>query len=567
MFQKSCLAVGTAVFLVALLLIGGYPASLAAQQRGVVVIDGATLIDGSGSAPVPDSVIVMENGKITSVGARAAVRTPPGAHVIDAKGKYVIPGLVDQHVHYRTWNGELYLNHGVTTVVDLGNRTDWIMAVRNASAAGTEPGPRIFATGLAISRRQTDPGGPAWARAEVMSRLDKGVDAIKITADLTPEEYQVITGEAHKRNKTVLGHSTDIYASSNGGMDGVTHLWGVSATLMTPENKKKWEANNLLSPYAWAQVEKMDALVAFMVQHHTALAPHLVNEHSGVLPQARQYELSDYQLLMNPDLRYVPLSNMLNWLTFWHKVRSYSSTVGSYPYVENADAAVMEESRRGFKNAQEFLRRFNKAGGLVLAGTDSGGSANVPGASLHKEIEQFVDAGLTPMQALLSATRLPAEFYHLDDKVGTIKPGRFADVVILDANPLSDIHNTTTIRTIVKGGEVLDGRYHRDYHSDFAEIEEPPISSSAPTPVVTALGSKTPIVHGSAFELDVMGRSLHSTSLVYVGGKPVATTFVSETRLRARVPGDRIPAAGNYTVTVVTPWPVGGSSSQALTVN
>jgi imidazolonepropionase-like amidohydrolase len=563
MFQKSWLVMGAAAFLLA----QGTPVRLAAQQQGVVVVDGGTLIDGTGAAPVSDSVVVLENGKVTAAGSRAAVRAPAGARVIDAKGKYVIPGLVDGHVHYRTWNGELYLNNGVTTVIDLSNPTDWIIAVRDAAAAGKLQGPRIFTSGLAITRRPTAPGGAAWARREVMARLDKKTDVIKITADLTQEEYQVITGEAHKRNLVVLGHSTDVYASVNGGMDGITHLWGVSATLMTPENKKKWQDNNLLSPYAWAQVDKMDDLVAFMVQHHTALGPHIVNEHSGVLRQARQYELEDYQMVMNPELRYVPLSNVLNWLTFWHKVRSYSSAVGTYPYVETADAAVMEESRRGLRNAMEFLRRFNKAGGLILAGTDSGGSANVPGASLHKEIEQFVDAGLTPMQALVTATRLPAEFFHVDDKVGTIRPGRFADVLILDANPLSDIHNTTKIRTIIKGGEVLDGRYHRDYHSDFAEVEEPPISSSAPVPVVAAVGSKGSVVHGTAFDLVVTGRDFHSTSLVSVNGKPVPTSFVSDSELRARVPGDRIPAAGNATITVFTPWPGGGTSSKALTVN
>ena len=182
-------------------------------------------------------------------------------------------------------------------------------------------------------------------------------------------------------------------------------------------------------------------------------------------------------------------------------------------------------------------------------------------------MEQFVDAGLTPMQALLTATKLPAEFYHLDDKVGTLAVGKNADVLILDANPLTDIRNTTKIGTIIKGGETLDGRYHREYHSDFAETEEPSISSSAPVPVVVSVGTKTPVVHDTAFDLTIRGRDFHSTSVVSVGGKPLAATFVSETEMRVHVPATRVPTAGTYAVTVFTPWPGGGTSTRALTVN
>ena len=100
------------------------------QQKDVLVVAGGTLIDGTGAAPVPNGAIVIENGKITSLGPRASVRIPAGARVVDAKGKFVIPGLIDSHVHYRSWMGELLLNHGITTVFDLGDDTDWILGVR-----------------------------------------------------------------------------------------------------------------------------------------------------------------------------------------------------------------------------------------------------------------------------------------------------------------------------------------------------------------------------------------------------------------------------------------------------
>src|SRR5471032_3311719 len=122
------------------------------QQSGTLVVNGATLIDGTGAGPVANSVIVIENGKITAIGPRARVRNPPGAQTIDATGKFVIPGLIDSHVHYRSWMGELFLNNGVTTVFDFGNDNDYIFPVRDAERSGTVKNiPRFFLVGAAIN--------------------------------------------------------------------------------------------------------------------------------------------------------------------------------------------------------------------------------------------------------------------------------------------------------------------------------------------------------------------------------------------------------------------------------
>src|SRR2546428_7737574 len=109
---------------------------IAGQQANVLVVDGATLIDGTGAAPVANSVIVIDNGRITAIGPRSRVRIPAGARTVDAKGKFVIPGLIDSHVHYRSWMGELFLNNGVTTIVDFGNDNDYIFPVRDAERTG-----------------------------------------------------------------------------------------------------------------------------------------------------------------------------------------------------------------------------------------------------------------------------------------------------------------------------------------------------------------------------------------------------------------------------------------------
>jgi imidazolonepropionase-like amidohydrolase len=565
------------------------------QQEGVLVIEGGTLIDGTAAAPLPNSTIVIENGKIESLGPRASVRIPAGARVLDAKGKFVIPGLIDSHVHYRSWMGELFLNHGITTVFDLGDDTDWILGVRQAEREGRVQMPRIFVAGLAINRpggnfapsylsdagtpatTKMDPSrnGPDWARAAAKALIAKGVDQIKVTSDnLTAEEISAIADEAHKANRTVLGHTTDIYTSVGNGYDGVTHLWGLSATLMTPENKKKFGDGRLQNPYAHMEQSKMDPLVSFMVSHKASLNPLLANEHQAMLPEAREFELTNYNLYMNPELRYVPLGNVLSSMTFWHKTRSYSGALGGYPYVETLAPEELEEAQRGYKNAQEFVRRFNRAGGRLLGGTDTGGSALVPGTSLLQEARLFVDAGLTPMQALQTMTKNPADFYHQADKVGTLQAGLDGNVVILDANPLSDIRNLEKIRTVIKNGQVLDGRYHRDYHPDFwRSVDDAGTSSStADSPSLSSVSSNSAMVHGGGpVDLIVKGAAFNRTSLVCWNGRPVKTSFVNPNELHATVPADWLLTAGTYSVTVTTAWPIpmpgeGGGTSEPKTL-
>jgi len=175
------------------------------------------------------------------------------------------------------------------------------------------------------------------------------------------------------------------------------------------------------------------------------------------------------------------------------------------------------------------------------------------------------------MQALQTITKNPADFYHQADKVGTLKPGLDGNVVILDANPLSDIRNLEKIDTVIKNGQVLDGRYHSDYHPDFwrPTDEAGTSSSTADPPSLSSVSSNSATVHGSGpVDLVVKGAAFNRTSLVCLNGRPVKTSFVSPNELHATVPGDQLPTAGTYAVTVTTAWPIampgeGGGTSES----
>jgi imidazolonepropionase-like amidohydrolase len=557
----------------------------AERWADTLVVEGATLIDGTGAVPLPDSVIAIENGRITGVGRRGDVEVPREARVIDATGKFVIPGLIDGHTHWRGWTGELFLNHGVTTIVDLGNPTEWIRAAKRAERDGLITGPRIFTAAGAIGARRelrekglfgsggTPPyvyevAGTDEARAATRALIDKGADIIKIFSDLDADDILAVVDEAHRSGATVIGHSADVNASLDGGMDGVTHLWGVSATVMTPENRERYDAGSIACPYAWAEPELMDALIERMVRLGSFLNPCLVNEHQAVLAQTARFEQEGYALLMRPELRYVPLDAMLSCLTFWHKVRNYDRALGSFPYVESLPDPLVEEFRTGYRRSQEFVRRYVAAGGRIFAGTDSAGSASLPGLSLHQELELLVEAGMTPMRALQAATATPAEMVGALGELGTVEAGKLGDLVILEADPLADIRNSRRISTVVKGGNAFEPVYHRHFSTPFMEVEGIGHSSSTPPPPsLSGIDHPTPEILGSgvAFDLTVRG-SFHSTSLVEIDGRALETSFVSASELRARVTPDRVATAGVHSVTVRTPWPGGGrSNTRALT--
>ena len=568
---------------VLVLIVVAGPPSIAGQQPGALVIDGATLIDGTGAPPVPDSVLVIENGKIASLGPRSQVRIPAGARTVYARGKYIIPGLVDSHVHYRSWMGELFLNNGVTTIFDFGNDNDYIFPVRDAERSGKVKNiPRFFVVGQAINRPGGNfapsqganagtpagrapagsPQGPEWALNAAKDRISKGIDAVKVTSDnLTAEEVKAITDEAHKANLKVIGHTTDVYKYVGNGFDGVVHSWAVAATLMTPEDRKKWgEEGAIMNPYAFMDPSKVEPLIKFMVERRASFMPMVLNDLAGLTPRARYYEGEVADLYRDTELRYVPEETMLAQMAMFRKFRSYSKTVGEYPHVNRLDPAKLDEARRGYAAAVDFAVRFARAGGRLWLGTDTPGSAGVPGMSIRQEIQILVDGGLTPMQAIQTASKNTAELFNKADQVGTLQVGRWGDLLILDGDPLGDIGNIDRINTVIKAGEVLDGRYHATYHPPFwAENEAGRFDSHTYNVAEIASVASEPGSAG-ATTIVVKGRNFYDISLVYLNGRPLATTFVNIGELRAILRADERPAAGPYKVTVRNWWPGGGET-------
>ena len=259
-----------------------------------IVIQGATLIDGTGRAALTDSLVVMQGGRFQAVGKRGEVSIPSGAEVIDAKGKTLLPGLIDGHCHYRDWMGELYLAYGVVTCPNISNNpVEWITAQRDAVKNGSVRGPRVWASANIIDG--PPPGGTGTLRRQrtsiivdsedeahkaVRSLAEKGVDGIKLFERLKPNVAKAAADEAHRLGRPVFGHSLDIFTAATNGYQSVEHSWSVVYTsIQDPKKKHDLDIGRMLgkvdTPEVHAQMEPaiFDKIIKAMVGKNVHWSP------------------------------------------------------------------------------------------------------------------------------------------------------------------------------------------------------------------------------------------------------------------------------------------------------
>jgi imidazolonepropionase-like amidohydrolase len=568
-----------------------------AASRATLIV-GATLIDGNGGTPRPNAAILIEGDKITAVGAAADVKAPAGAQIIRADGKYVLPGLWESHFHYRSWHGELMLHYGITTAVDLGSQTEWILAARDAVAKGKVRAPRLMAAGWILSgtppagaggrrargggsnvdlrsesaqvyhtkenfpNHATVRGGPEAMRAFVRQEIDAGVDTIKVFPDMSREELKAVTSEAHKAGLPVIGHVEDAYAAIEDGLDGITHTFGIARTLMPPDKLAELAEGKLNTSYTWIDRTKMDALVARMVEKGTFLGPCLIHDHAPEIKLAGEFEAEDRQILSDPNLNYIYDDARVAMRDYLHVYRSDSAKWGEFPPKEMLPREAVDEFSRGYENAKEFVRRFAKAGGHLFTGTDLGGSAFIPGLIVHREMRVWVEeVGLTPMQAIVASTRDAAALMHKEKTMGTIEVGKIADLIVVSANPLADIRNTQKIETVMLAGQIVDRSLHRDYSSPIREVgSEGAYNTGHAVPGIIGLAPRVVIEGAPATRVVVEGSGLHLTSKAYVDGSLVPSRLIDGTHLELTVPSEMLLVGGTRAVTLVNSAPGGGMS-------
>ena len=458
------------------------PPDSRAQAPSTLLIRGATIIDGVSDAPLRDRVLLIEGNTIRDL-LPAGAAAPAGAQVLDLSGKFIIPGLFDSHVHWEEYMGELFVNHGVTSIVALENAPKALRA-RSQDAHDL---PRFFHPGGRLQHSNDASEGDI--RQMVRTWLANEPDFAWFAQynDRNSRAYAIAADEAHNAGFVIFGHTDNAPGSVRDGMDIIEHIWGFAEAVMSPEQLRSFKEGKFLT---WATFltdwSKLDAMIADAVRRGVSLNPTLHYEWGGMSRRALQRELEDYRVLSNPDLSYIPRNVADGILGRQRQIKNFSSRYENTPWISRLSADDRKEFETGFQNVLEFTRRYVAAGGKIHAGTDTiaGGT---PGLGMHHEMEILVEAGLTPMQALKAATSWPAELLQGKNgsrgtaKIGSIRPGSFADLVVVSADPMSDISNTKKIERVMKNGRWVELGYHPEYFTSVRPARPIVASNLAPT--------------------------------------------------------------------------------------
>jgi hypothetical protein len=454
-----------------------------------VAIRAVTIVDVTDGSLRSDQTILVAGNRITTVGPVRQVEVPADAAVIDGTGRFLIPGLWDTHVHSvgnvtwdmdvrsignADWHFPLFLAYGVTAVRNMNDATAdptlrLTRSVKARLAEGSLVGPRLLANGPTIDGDPPLTSNPlivrtaAEGRAAVDTLSAHGADFIKVYTNLSREAYFAIMDQARRRRIRVDGHVPFRVLpaeAADAGQRTFEHLLAMALGCSTEAAAERGEFDRVLSdPNRSAMVERSPLelfrherrlyerrnpaacakTIEAYLRNGVAEAPSLVGYHHVVNAKGNLSEAES--------LRLVPAPIRANWQ------KGFASETGQKL------RSILEPVVRLQK---ENTRQLRDAGVVLLAATDVGIPMLVPGLSLHEELDLLVEAGLSPLEALRTATVNPARVLGLDESLGTIEAGKVADLVLLDANPLVDVRNTQQIRAVVANGRLytraeLDG--------------------------------------------------------------------------------------------------------------
>lgn len=398
---------------------------------------------------VAGQTVVVVDGKIAAIGNVDNVPLPEEAIVVDGTDRFLIPGLAEMHAHVPDpGNAELdrvfslFVANGVTTVRGMLGRPSHL-ELRQQLLDGNRFGPRLITSGPSMNGDSVS--GPADAARKVRAQHAAGYDFIKIHPGLSPEEYTAIATTAVELGIPFAGHvpvAVGVENALSAGMATIDHLDGYFAALM-PAN----------SDYSGGYGGFFDVLLAGQVdeQRIAAIAAQTAAAGTWNVPTEALFEhfvsdISTAELSNRPEMRYVPRSTMQRW------VRAKEQQLSDRGF--DPDIAA-----RAIRIRRQLILALHDAGAGLLLGSDAPQVFNVPGFSLHHELDYLVQAGLTPFEALQTGTTAVARFLGIN--TGVVAVGREADLVLLDANPLADIGNVHRIH-----GVMLRGVWHSSIELD-----------------------------------------------------------------------------------------------------
>jgi imidazolonepropionase-like amidohydrolase len=433
--------------LVALIALG-WP-HLASTQPSLAFTH-VSVVDGTDSIARPDQTVVIRGNRIVAVGRSRSMRVPAGARVVEGRGKFLIPGLWDMHVHTAVQGGRellaLYVANGVTGVRDMAGDWPTIAAWRDDIAHGRLVGPRILASGAYLEGGDVPiphilTRNPDEGRAGVDSLVRLGVDFVKVHGQLTRDTYFAIARRARERGIPFAGHVSRVVgaaAASDSGQRSIEHLLGIPAQCTPADSIALQPRYTVQGALGRCSSQDFAPLYARFVRNETWVTPTFV---------------AQYEVAIWPG-RAVPGDSLAHYLP--DSLRRYVAKI--FPMPDSIPPNADSVGRAMFAKRLVQVGEMHRAGVRILTGTDAPLRNSPPGFGLHEELLLLSRAGLSPAEILRTATLEPARYFGMLDSAGTIAPGQLADLVLLDENPLLDIRNTRRIATVVSNGRLFEGR-------------------------------------------------------------------------------------------------------------
>jgi imidazolonepropionase-like amidohydrolase len=433
--------------------------SRTALTPGTLAITGVTVIPMTGETTLRDATVLVRDGRIAEIGATRNVRVPSGARQVDGRGKYLIPGLADMHTHLYS-DGDIpdsvgkyelgvMVANGVTaTRLMIG--TPEHFTLRREVEAGRITGPQLWIASPQFTGKEDVNSRVVTtaedARAAVKQMADRGYDFIKLTLFITPPVYDAIVDEAKRQRIPVVGHVDPEVGVARAlqAKQQIEHLDNYLESVLADSAPMKVSVSDrgLFRPKNWESLDWIDDRKVERIAGETARAGIFTCPTLTVFKTAFALGQSEEEIRSRPDWDLMPAELRRLYLGAREKYWS--------------QAASEERRMRYVEVRNRLVKAIADSGGKIMAGSDTPEWFFGYGWTIHRELESLVAAGLTPHQALAAATRNPAEFVRAQKEWGTIEKGKRADLLLLEANPLEDIRNTSRIDAVVLGGRWFD---------------------------------------------------------------------------------------------------------------